>query len=225
MQLILENVSFSYGKSYKNIFENFNLQVEKGELVGLRGQSGSGKSTLLRVIAGLEELGSGKIIVEDKIISSKDICIPPEKREIGMIFQDYSLFPHLTLRKNIEFGLSKLSKEDRENRVNEMLSLIKLESYQSRYPYQLSGGQQQRVAMARSLAIKPKLLLMDEPFSSLDAELKNDIRCEIKEILNKQNMTCIIVSHDEEDTNLLCSRTIELQTGSSPFPPAGATNG
>ena len=208
MYLTLENIGFSYQKSDKPTLKNFNLAINKGASIGLVGASGCGKSTLLRLIAGLETLAEGSITLDAQLLSSPKVCVLPEKRQIGMVFQNYCLFPHLTVRKNIAYGLrQRLHKKER---VNEMLALIEMEDHADRYPYQLSGGQQQRVALARSLAPKPKIILMDEPFSNLDATLKKSVRDEVKTILKAENMTSIIVSHDVQDTDALCDDTVVL---------------
>jgi iron(III) transport system ATP-binding protein len=136
--------------------------------------------------------------------------LQPERRGIGMIFQDYALFPHMTVAQNIVFGLYRLSRKERQQRLQEMLALIRLEDYRRSYPHELSGGQQQRVAFARALAPRPELLLMDEPFSSLDAELKASIRAELKRMLRAADMTCMLVTHDKEDTAAICDRVIYL---------------
>ncbi|ANY66069.1 ABC transporter [Paenibacillus sp. BIHB 4019] len=204
------NLSFKYGKERGNILDNFSMQIAKGELVGLLGPSGGGKSTLLRIVAGLEAPQSGTVAVNGKTLVDKHCFVQPEKRGIGMIFQDYALFPHLTVEGNIKFGLHRLPRKERQQRLESMLELIRLGDYRRRYPHELSGGQQQRVAFARSLAPRPELLLMDEPFSSLDSELKESIRVELKQLLRAANMTCLLVTHDKEDTAAMCDRVVYL---------------
>ena len=199
MILEIKNLDFKYDNSDELVLNDFSLDIEKGNIVSILGQSGSGKSTLLRIIAGLEAPSRGSIILNDNIIVDEKTFISPEKRGIGMLFQDYALFPHLNVYDNIDFGLHKLKKENRKERIEEVLNLVGLCEYKKRYPYELSGGQQQRVALARALAPKPLILLMDEPFSNLDADLKTKIRIELKEILKSEKMTCVFVTHDKVD--------------------------
>lgn len=208
MYLSLENIGFSYPKSEKPTLQGFNLSIQKGDCIGLVGASGCGKSTLLRLIAGLEPLETGSIILDAQVLSAPKLSVPPEKRHIGMVFQNYCLFPHLSVRNNIAYGIRQ--RQHKKERVNEMLALIDMQAHADRYPYQLSGGQQQRVALARSLAPKPKIILMDEPFSNLDATLKQSVRQEVKAILQAENMTSIIVTHDLQDTEALCDDTVVL---------------
>ena len=208
MYLSLENIGFSYPKSEKPTLQGFNLSIQKGDCIGLVGASGCGKSTLLRLIAGLEPLETGSITLDAQLLSAPKLSVPPEKRHIGMVFQNYCLFPHLSVRNNIAYGIRQ--RQHKKERVNEMLALIDMQAHADRYPYQLSGGQQQRVALARSLAPKPKIILMDEPFSNLDATLKQSVRQEVKAILQAENMTSIIVTHDLQDTEALCDDTVVL---------------
>ena len=208
MYLSLENIGFSYPKSEKPTLQGFNLTIQKGDCIGLVGASGCGKSTLLRLIAGLEPLETGSITLDAQVLSAPKLSVPPEKRHIGMVFQNYCLFPHLSVRNNIAYGIRQ--RQHKKERVNEMLALIDMQAHADRYPYQLSGGQQQRVALARSLAPKPKIILMDEPFSNLDATLKQSVRQEVKAILQAENMTSIIVTHDLQDTEALCDDTVVL---------------
>lgn len=208
MQLKIDNLTFAYNKKEENIVENFSLEVEKGEVVALVGASGSGKSTVLRLTAGLEIPDSGQIKIAGETAAAKHKFIAAEKRAVGMVFQDYALFPHLNVEKNIAFGIDHLSKKKRKARVSELLKLVKLEGFEKRYPHQLSGGQQQRIALARTLAPGPELLLLDEPFSNLDAELKDKIRNELNEIIKKIGITTILVSHDREDAEFMRAREI-----------------
>ena len=208
MYLSLENIGFSHPKSGKPTLQGFNLSIQKGDCIGLVGASGCGKSTLLRLIAGLEPLETGRITLDAQVLSAPKLSVPPEKRHIGMVFQNYCLFPHLSVRNNIAYGIRQ--RQHKKERVNEMLALIDMQAHADRYPYQLSGGQQQRVALARSLAPKPKIILMDEPFSNLDATLKQSVRQEVKAILQAENMTSIIVTHDLQDTEALCDDTVVL---------------
>lgn len=207
MQLQINNLNFNYNKE-NNLIENFNLNVKKGEVAALVGPSGSGKSTILRLTAGLEIPDSGEIILDGKILTDKDVFLAPEKRKVGMVFQDYALFPHLNVFQNIAFGIDQLSANRKKKKVEELLILVDLNGYEKRYPHQLSGGQQQRIALARSLAPNPKLLLLDEPFSNLDAQLRDDIRRQLKEIISEVGITTILVSHDKEDADFMAEKEI-----------------
>ncbi|MGG0762275.1 ABC transporter ATP-binding protein [Bacillus paramycoides] len=207
----MNNLSFRYKNAKQDVIDGLSISIEKGEIVGILGKSGSGKSTLLRLIAGLEYPSSGSIEIKNKTIVDDEHFLVPEKREVGMVFQDYALFPHLTVEKNIKFGLHHFSKSVQKNRLLHMLELIDLKGFEKRYPYELSGGQQQRVALARALAPNPSILLMDEPFSNLDADLRGKIRQELRDILKKEGMTCIFVTHDREDVNAICDRVINME--------------
>jgi len=208
--LQVKNLSFAYNRSDSPVIHRLTFAVEKGEIVGILGPSGSGKSTLLRLIAGLETPTEGRIRLDGQTLFDAATFVPPERRGIGMVFQDYGLFPHLTVAQNIEFGLHRLPRQEVRERVEEMAELVHLAGYERRYPHELSGGQQQRVALARALAPQPAVLLMDEPFSNLDADLKAAIRTELREILSRAEMTCIFVSHDQQDVEAICDRTVAL---------------
>lgn len=206
----INELTFTYSSKKLCVIDDFTFSMSRGEIVGVVGESGCGKSTLLRLIAGLESPLGGKIDISEVTVVDSRTFVPPERRGVGMVFQDYALFPHLTVAKNIEFGLHRLSRSARNARVKEMVELVKLAGLENRYPHELSGGQQQRVALARALAPKPALLLMDEPFSNLDADLKASIRSELREILKKAEMTCLFVTHDQQDVEALCDRTIRM---------------
>ncbi len=211
MQLEIKNLFFAYNKKEENIVENFNLTVKKGEIVALVGASGSGKSTVLRLTAGLEIPDAGEIVIAGQTVAADHKFKAAENREVGMVFQDYALFPHLSVAKNIAFGIDHLSKSKREARVSELLEIVNLEGFEKRYPHQLSGGQQQRIALARTLAPGPEILLLDEPFSNLDAELKDKIRSELNEIIKEVGVTTILVSHDREDAEFMQAREIIMK--------------
>jgi iron(III) transport system ATP-binding protein len=210
----IKNLTFSFSKKGAPVINDFSFSIQEGEMVGILGSSGSGKSTLLRLIAGLEMPTGGTIKIAGHTVVSEQVFIQPENRGVGMVFQDYALFPHMNVKDNIVFGLSRFSKKERLVRLTEMLELVKMEEFEKRYPHELSGGQQQRVALARALAPKPNVLLMDEPFSNLDADLKESIREELRFILKKANMTCIMVSHDRKDVEAICDRSIIFRTSS-----------
>ncbi|WP_018751728.1 ABC transporter ATP-binding protein [Paenibacillus sanguinis] len=193
------------------VLSQVNLEIREGELVTLLGPSGCGKSTLLRCIAGLTEMDEGQIWLDNRPIAE----LPPRSREIGMVFQSYALFPNLTVSENIEYGMRmrKASREARRQRSTELLELIDLVDKRNAYPQQLSGGQQQRVALARSLAVRPKVLLLDEPLSALDAKIRRNLRSEIREIQKKFNMTTIFVTHDQEEALTLSDRVCLMNQG------------
>jgi len=213
MYVEIVGLNFKYQKSHDKIIKNFSLEISSGEIISIIGESGSGKSTILRLIAGLEIPESGIIKVKNRIMVDETTFINPEKRGIGMVFQDYALFPHKTVEGNVRFGLNALSSQKQKIRVEEVLHLVNLTAYKKKYPYELSGGQQQRVALARALAAKPALLLMDEPFSNLDRELQNKIRDELKILIKQTNTTTIFVTHDREDAKALADRIIILNKG------------
>lgn len=193
------------------VVENFNLAVEQGEFVSFLGPSGCGKTTVLRMVAGFETPSAGMIRIDGKDV----VNLKPNQRNIGMVFQAYALFPNMTVAQNLAFGLKVAgkSKAEIEATVQEMLALIKLEELGQRYPFQLSGGQQQRVALARALAVKPKLLLLDEPLSALDAKIRVSLREEIRAIQRKLQITTIFVTHDQEEALSMSDRIVVMHKG------------
>ncbi len=206
--LEIENLSKSYdGKKFA--LKDCSFSLEAGNICAVVGESGSGKSTLLRLISGLERPNSGFIKIEGKTVSDDNQIIPPQERNTGFVFQDYALFPHLTVEQNIAFGL----KNNKKERVRELLELIKMEGYENSYPSQLSGGQEQRVAIARTLALKPNLLLLDEPFSNLDSNLKTELRQEIRQIVKQIGMSMIFITHDLLDAIDISDEIIFLKEG------------
>jgi iron(III) transport system ATP-binding protein len=195
------------------VLQHISLQVEAGCLVCLLGPSGCGKTTLLRLVAGFEEPESGEIYLIKRLVSRPGLVVPPEQRHIGMVFQDYALFPHMTIRHNVQFGLLRWPPAWRRNRVKEMLQLVGLEDMAERYPHELSGGQQQRVALARALAPEPQLLLLDEPFSNLDVHLRHQLRAEVQAILTQAGITTILVTHDQEEALSLADTLVVMDGG------------
>ena len=189
------------------------MHVYEGEVLALLGPSGCGKTTTLRLIAGLEIPDGGRISLAGQEVSSEHVFVPPEKRKLGLVFQDYALFPHLTVAQNIRFGLQKL-RSDVDARVQEMLVLTRLLKLAHRFPHELSGGEQQRTALARCLAPYPHMLLLDEPFSSLDASLRKELRAEVKEILRETQITTILVTHDQEEALSMSDRLAVMLHGS-----------
>ncbi|ABM00844.1 polyamine ABC transporter ATP-binding protein [Shewanella amazonensis] len=191
--------------------DDVSLTINKGEIFALLGGSGSGKSTLLRMLAGFERPTEGRIYLDGQDITD----LPPYERPINMMFQSYALFPHMTVEQNIAFGLKqdKMSKADISQRVQEMLKLVHMEQYAKRKPHQLSGGQRQRVALARSLAKRPKLLLLDEPMGALDKKLRTQMQLEVVEILERVGVTCVMVTHDQEEAMTMAGRIAIMSDG------------
>ena len=179
------------------VVQNLSLHVNQGDLFCLLGPSGCGKTTALRAIAGFEPVRHGEILLNEKTISRPGYAIAPEKRNSGMVFQNYALFPHLNVDDNIGFGLRKLSSQQRQRQIDNMLETVGLSGYGKRFIHELSGGQQQRVALARALAPKPDLILMDEPFSNLDVEMRESLSQEVRQILKEHGTTGILVTHDQ----------------------------
>ncbi len=203
----------SLEKSYgdETVLTDFNLDVWKGSIFGILGVSGSGKTTALRLLAGFENPDSGIIEMYDKIVYDEETNIPPEERHIGMVFQDYALFPHLNVEKNIGFGLT--SKDINKGRLEEVLEMCNLKKYRNKFPQDISGGQQQRVALARALAPKPDVVLLDEPFTSLDAHMARDLRDEVVSLLRETETTAILVTHDQEEALSVCDIVSVLEEG------------
>jgi iron(III) transport system ATP-binding protein len=195
--LEVESVSCAYQDNV--VVRDLSFEVAAGEIACLLGPSGCGKTTVLRALAGFNRLRSGCIRIDGVPVSTADYVLEPEKRQMGMVFQDYALFPHLNVLENISFGLVSASRADKARIVAEALELVQLPDLSKRYPHELSGGQQQRVALARALAPRPQLLLMDEPFSNLDTELRKQLSLEVRNILKQQNIAAIVVTHDQEE--------------------------
>lgn len=213
MELLeFENITMDYGNSVE-VISNLSFSVKKGEIFTLLGPSGCGKSTILRLVAGLETPTSGTIKIAGNTVFNKSTNLPPEKRKIGLVFQDYALFPHLTVYENIVFGLYGKKQSEKKKKAQELLEIVNLVGFEKRYPHELSGGQQQRVALARALAKEPELLLMDEPFSNLDTSLREKMRLEIHDIIKKTGITAIFVTHDQGEALALSDKIAFLQEG------------
>ncbi len=193
--------------------EHVTFSLQDGEILSLVGPSGCGKTTILRLIAGLDRPDWGQIIINGHVVSGPGVFLPPERRGIGMVFQDHALFPHLTVWQNVAFGLRSWSRQAKQERVEEMLSLTGLEGLAKRYPHALSGGERQRVALARALAPRPILVLMDEPFSSLDADLRLEMREQVRHILKSMQATVVFVTHDQDEALFMGDRLAVLQQG------------
>ena len=196
-QLELAAVSIAYGQT--EVVHDIDLVLEAGRIGCLLGPSGCGKTSVLRAIAGFERVQSGRIELNGIVVSSAERHCAPERRRVGMVFQDFALFPHLSVADNVSFGLSQGSRAERRARAADMLSVVGLSEHADKFPHQLSGGQQQRVALARALAPDPELLLLDEPFSSLDVELRSRLATELRDILKARGITAILVTHDQQE--------------------------
>jgi iron(III) transport system ATP-binding protein len=195
------------------VVSQLSLRLAAGEIGCLLGRSGSGKSTVLRAIAGFEPVRAGEILLAGKVLSSTMAQVAPEARQIGMMFQDYALFPHLSVQDNVVFGLRQWSAAERAARCNELLDLVDLQAQATRFPHQLSGGQQQRVALARALAPRPKLLLLDEPFSNLDSRLRETLALQVRNILKHEGISALLVTHDQDECFALADRVGILDKG------------
>ncbi|MEM7102798.1 MAG: ABC transporter ATP-binding protein [Bacteroidota bacterium] len=206
--LVTDKLSKTYDGQYFAL-SNCTFSLQKGQICAVVGESGSGKSTLLRLIAGLERPDGGTITIEKEIMSDDTTVVAPQKRNVGLVFQDFALFPHMTVEQNIAFGL----KADKAATVKRMLAVIKMEAFAKRYPSELSGGQEQRVALARTLAINPRILLLDEPFSNLDTSLKAELRQEIRDIAKDFGTTLVFITHDIFDAIDIADQLIILKAG------------
>lgn len=220
LQLSLMDVDVRYGSV--EAVRQASFALRKGEIGCLLGPSGCGKSTLLRAIAGFEAVAAGQIEMAGEVLSSASLQVDAQDRNIGMVFQDIALFPHLTVEQNIAFGLNRWGKTEQTARVKTLLALVGLSGFETRYPNSLSGGQQQRVALARALAPKPAILLMDEPFSGLDATLKETLVPDVREILLKEGITALVVTHDQQEAFSIADKVALMNSGcieqfSSPY--------
>ncbi len=209
--LELKNIRHAYGGTVA--VDDFNIDVQAGEVVCLLGPSGCGKTTALRVAAGLETLQRGEVSVGDIVVAGPGTAVPPEQRGIGLVFQDYALFPHLTVLQNVEFGLSRLLAGERNIRAVTVLEQVGMKWATTRYPHTLSGGQQQRVALARAMAPRPPVILLDEPFSGLDARLRDQVRDESLHILKESGTAALLVTHDAEEAMFMADRIGVMRDG------------
>jgi iron(III) transport system ATP-binding protein len=210
--LQLDNVSLRYTSDSRAV-DGVSFVLKEGELVCLLGPSGCGKTSVLRAITGFNDLDSGEIHLASKLLANTKQSLAPEERNIGMVFQDHALFPHLTVEDNIAFGLQKLKGSEKQARVNTLLELVGLSNQRKSYPHELSGGQSQRVALARALAPRPRLLLLDEPFSNLDTEMRESLGYEVRSLLKELNTTAILVTHDQHDAFALGDRVGVMRAG------------
>lgn len=210
---LLEVTNLSCGYGGDSVVRDVNLALSQGDIGCLLGPSGCGKSTILRALAGFLPLTQGEIRLQDQAISLPGRSLAPEKRRIGMVFQDYALFPHMTIAENVGFGLKNLQKAERREKVMELLRLVHLQDLADSYPHQLSGGQQQRVALARALAPEPTLILLDEPFSNLDTDLRRRLSLDVRDILKTLGISAILVTHDQQEAFAMCDQVAVLKDG------------
>ena len=209
----LSGVGCAFENASAPVLSGFSLQVQSGEFLSVLGSSGAGKTTALRVIAGFERVTAGYVRIGGRLVGSSFVHVPPDHRHVGLVFQDYALFPHLTVEKNVGFGLADLSGDARDRRVGEMIGMTGLEGLERRYVHELSGGQQQRVALARALAPNPVALLLDEPFSNLDRQLRSSLRREIRQIVKDAGVTTVLVTHDREEALAMADRVAAMGRG------------
>ncbi len=215
--LHIEGLTKQFSRTTTPAVEAVTLTLHKGDLLSLLGPSGCGKTTLLRLIAGFEQPQAGTIEIAERIVAGKGYWVPPEQRDVGMVFQDYALFPHLTVAKNVAFGLRNLGKHttlDIKKRTVEAIALVGLEGLENRYPHELSGGQQQRVALARALAPRPALILLDEPLSNLDVQVRLRLRQEVRDILKFTGTSGVFVTHDQEEALSISDWVAVMRQGS-----------
>ena len=210
-RLTLENVSRRFGDVVA--LDAIDLDTAPGQVVSLLGHSGCGKTTLLRIAAGVEVPSSGRVLIDGKIVASGDVFLPPERRSIGLMFQDYALFPHLSVLKNVMFGLTALDRQAAEAEARAALLRVGLDHLADAFPHEISGGEQQRVALARAVVPRPGILLMDEPFSGLDARLRDSVRTETLTVLRETGATAIVVTHDPEEAMRMSDRIVLMRSG------------
>jgi iron(III) transport system ATP-binding protein len=213
--LSLESIQLAYEtpRGLHTVVNDFSLSLPAGEIACLFGPSGCGKTTVLRAIAGFEPVRAGTIRLGDVLLSSTHVHLPPEQRRVGMMFQEYALFPHLSASQNVAFGLRRASRVQQQSRTAEMLSLVGLADAGERFPHELSGGQQQRVALARALAPSPALLLLDEPFSNLDGGTRERLTSEVRGILKRAGQTAILVTHNDAEAHAMADRIGVMHAG------------
>ena len=211
--LELKGVSKRYDGAVQDALHALDLEIEEGEILGVVGASGSGKTTLLRLVAGLESPTTGELRISGLKVAGGGAWVPPEKRGVGLVFQEGALFPHMTVEANVASGLRGLSKEERMARLHYLLAIVNLRAAALRYPHELSGGERQRIALARALAPNPKLVLLDEPFSNLDPNLRTYLRDQLLAIIRKVNATALVVTHDTQDALVISDRLAILRDG------------
>lgn len=211
--LEVKHLQKTFGRQAQPVVHDVSFTVEMGEMLVLLGPSGCGKTTTLRMIGGFERADKGRITLQGRCIADPEQWTPPEHRDIGFVFQDYALFPHLSVEQNIGFGLHRWDKKKRKEQIQKMLELVGLTHLAKRMPHQLSGGEQQRIALARAMAPQPKLILLDEPFSNLDEQRRERMRLELKELLQTQEMSSILVTHHQEEALVMADRIAVMHQG------------
>jgi iron(III) transport system ATP-binding protein len=211
-QLDVQDLDAGYGDL--QVLNQVSFSLQPGEIGCMLGPSGCGKTTVLRSIAGFEAAWRGRILIDNREVSSNGLSLPPERRNIGMVFQDFALFPHLRVEDNVRFGLHHLGRNEQQARVQELLAIVGMLAYAQAYPHQLSGGQQQRVALARALAPSPAVLLLDEPFSNMDVELREQLAREVRSILKQENKTAVLVTHDQNEAFAMADQICVMNEGS-----------
>lgn len=204
------HLGYETPQGLQTVLRSFDLQVPAGHIASLLGPSGCGKTSVLRAIAGFEPVRAGSIHLGERLLSGPKVHLPPEQRHVGMMFQEYGLFPHLTAAQNVGFGLRRSSKPERDQRVQELLAVVGLADSGSKFPHELSGGQQQRVALARALAPSPALLLLDEPFSNLDAATRERLTVEVRDILRAAGQTAILVTHNAQEAETMADQICQM---------------
>lgn len=209
--LEVQHIEVSYGNT--RIVHDLSFSLSDGRIGCLLGPSGCGKTTVLRTIAGFEQPTSGEVSINHQVVASKKQNLPTEKRQVGMVFQDFALFPNMSVADNIRFGLRSWSNRDQNSRISELLAMVGMSTLSGAYPHQLSGGQQQRVALARAMAPKPSILLLDEPFSSMDVELREQLAREVRHILKQENITAILVTHDQHEAFAMADEICVMNEG------------
>ena len=209
--MILDVKQLSHSFKEKEALTNLNFSIENNSIVSVLGPSGCGKTTLIRLIAGLEQIQKGEIFLEKSLVANKNLNVPPEKRPISYVFQDFALFPHMTVLENVSFAAG--SKSNKKQLIDQVIHLAKVENFLEKYPHSLSGGEQQRVALARSIAVQPKLLLLDEPFSDLDINLKREIIDDTLHLINSLESSAIVVTHNAEEAMFLSDAILVMEKG------------
>mgnify|MGYP001627806493 CR=1 FL=1 len=210
---LLDVHALACGYGAENVVSDVRFALGHGDIGCLLGPSGCGKSTVLRALAGFLPVSGGEIRLNDQVISLPGFTLAPEQRRIGMVFQDYALFPHLTIAENVAFGLKGLSRQEKQSKTTGLLELVHLQDLANQYPHQLSGGQQQRVALARALAPEPTLILLDEPFSNLDADLRRRLSLDVRDILKELGISALLVTHDQQEAFAMCDQVAVLRGG------------